>query len=193
MLKQGFSATGVDEICREAGVTKGAFFHHFKTKEDLGRAALAEWAAVGQSFYQQALSAPLKGPLDQVHRFFDIMLGIVEQTPGTLSCLVGMLSQELAMANGALRECCREHLTEWTALVRDLLVAAKKVQKPKVDFDPEQVAWFLNSLWQGSMLVGKTGAGAEMIVRNLHHGRAYVDALFSGRVEPMRPRVKRAR
>jgi TetR/AcrR family transcriptional repressor of nem operon len=185
MLRQGFSATGVDEICREAGVTKGAFFHHFKTKEDLGRAALAQWAAFGRSFYEQAAAAPAVQPLDQVHRFFDIMAGIVEQHPGELSCLVGMLTQEMAFASGPLRESCGEHLVEWTALVRDLLRDAKKAQPPRVAFDPEEVAWFLNSLWQGSMLVGKTRPDPAMILRNLQHGRAYVDALFSGAVQPL--------
>ena len=32
---QGYSATTVDDICSEAGLTKGAFFYHFKSKEDL--------------------------------------------------------------------------------------------------------------------------------------------------------------
>ncbi len=33
---KGFSATTVDELCSAAGVTKGAFFHHFKSKDELG-------------------------------------------------------------------------------------------------------------------------------------------------------------
>ena len=36
---QGYSATSVDDLCAAAGVTKGAFFHHFKSKEELGVAA----------------------------------------------------------------------------------------------------------------------------------------------------------
>lgn len=41
---KGFAATTVEDLCREAGVTKGAFFHHFKGKDALGVAAAEYWA-----------------------------------------------------------------------------------------------------------------------------------------------------
>ena len=44
--EKGFTATTVDDLCARAGVTKGAFFHHFKTKEDVGVAAADHWSAV---------------------------------------------------------------------------------------------------------------------------------------------------
>src|SRR5882757_2899582 len=40
ILTKGFPATTVDEVCERAGVTKGSFYHHFQSKEDLGVAAL---------------------------------------------------------------------------------------------------------------------------------------------------------
>lgn len=50
MLRQGYAATGINEICREAGVSKGAFYHFFESKEALTIAAL-------ESFYQQGFDA----------------------------------------------------------------------------------------------------------------------------------------
>jgi TetR/AcrR family transcriptional repressor of nem operon len=183
MLERGFSATGVDEICRLAGVTKGAFFHHFASKEELGREALAAWAAFGEAIYAQAYAEPARYPLDHVHRFFEIMIGLTERKDQTLTCLVGMLSQELALANSALRECCEGHLTEWARIAARMLAEAKAAQKPRVNFDPEAVAWFLNAVWQGSMLIGKTRQTPEMIAANLRQARAYVDGLFSGELQ----------
>ena len=65
VLHRGFTATGIDQICAEAGVTKGAFFHHFKSKEDLGQAILADWAAHGTSIYAMAKANPAQSPLEQ--------------------------------------------------------------------------------------------------------------------------------
>ena len=48
MAKQGYTATRVEQICNEAGVTKGAFFHYFKTKDDLGKQTIKHYNDVVQ-------------------------------------------------------------------------------------------------------------------------------------------------
>jgi TetR/AcrR family transcriptional repressor of nem operon len=93
-------------------------------------------------------------------------------------CMVGMMSQEMALKNPIMRAACEGHLKNWSEMVVRMLTAAKKIHPPVIDFDPEQVAWFLNSLWQGSMLIGKTRQTPEMTINNLRHARAYVDSLF---------------
>ena len=44
--KQGWAATSVDQLCRSVGVTKGAFFHHFPSKDALGVAAAERWSHI---------------------------------------------------------------------------------------------------------------------------------------------------
>lgn len=180
VLQQGFTGTGVDQICADAGVTKGAFFHHFKSKDEIGKAALADWADFGMNLYAAAKAEPAAYPLDHVHRFIDIMVGFVENTPTSVTCVVGIMSQELANANPGLREACSVYLADWTDFARELLDEAKAMQRPSVDFDSDDVAWFLNSLWQGSMLVAKTRRDPQITVRNLKRVRAHIDFLFSG-------------
>ena len=180
MLQRGFNATGIDQICTEAKVTKGAFFYYFPSKEALGQAALAEWAACGTSIYAQAKAEPMLAPLDHLHRFFEIMEGLVLHTPGQLTCLVGMFSQEMSAANPVLREACSQYLSDWAEWAELLLREAKAALPPTTDFDPAEVAWFLNCIWQGGMLIAKTRQQPALLVQSLRHARAYVDGLFYG-------------
>ena len=176
MLRQGFNATTVDEICAEAAVTKGSFFHHFENKDDIGQAVVKAWGEFGQSLYSEAWKTPGE-PLEEIHRLFDIMEGITRR-PEPCVCLVGMLTQEMSGEHPGFRAACAHELETWTEMFRSRLEAAKQQLKPAADFDPAEVAWFLNSLWQGSALIGKARQSTEMIRNNLKLGRAYVDSLF---------------
>lgn len=180
VLERGFTGAGVDQICDRAGVTKGAFFHHFKSKDEIGKATLADWAAMGMGIYATAKNEPARYPLDHLHRFFAIMIDMIRQSESPVTCVVGMMSQELANANPTLREVCSEYLGDWTAFARQLLEEAKAAQPPRVDFDAEEVAWFLNCLWQGSMLVSKTRRDPQLTIANLERAKAHVDSLFGG-------------
>lgn len=178
MLQQGFAGTSVDMICQEAGMTKGGFFHHFENKEALAIAAVEWWGCMGTAQYAEAWQDESLDPLAQLHCMLDIMAGFTRRPGEHCVCMVGMMSQELAATSPALRSACEKELTLWTSNTAKMLAAAKKKHRPKTKFDPLQVAWFLNSLWQGSMLVGKTCRSQEMIRHNLKLARSYVDGLF---------------
>jgi len=184
MLKQGFAGTSVDQICSEAGVTKGSFFHHFPSKEAIGKAAVHWWGTFGTALYAEAWKDHELDPLEQLHRMFDIMIGFTEREDQVCTCMVGMMSQELAQTHPVIREACAHELDVWTANVSQMLTAAKLRHPVRFDFDPDQVAWFLNSLWQGSMLVGKVTQSPELIRSNLRLARSYVDGLFHSTHSP---------
>lgn len=63
---RGFTGSSVDDLCRAAGVTKGAFFHQFGSKEGLGVAAAEHWAATTSSVFAAAPYQAHADPLDRV-------------------------------------------------------------------------------------------------------------------------------
>lgn len=179
MLRQGFAATTVDQVCAAAGLTKGGFFHHFENKEALGREAVGGWGRMGTDLYSAAWRDDAGDPLAQLHRMLGIMDGFTRRPGDPCVCLVGMMSQELAETCPAMRDACAHELRVWKDHVARLLAAARAVHRPRTDFDPEAVAWFLNSLWQGSMLIAKTRQEPALIRNNLALARAFVDGLFA--------------
>jgi len=179
ILKQGFAATTVDQICAGAGVTKGSFFHHFANKEAAGQAAIGWWSDMGTGLYAEAWKDSDGDPLAQLHCMLDIMTGFAQPSADPCTCVVGIMSQEVAQSNDALRQSCADALELWTENVARMLSAAKARHPIARDFDPHQVAWFFNSIWQGSMLIAKTVQDPQILIENVRHSRSYLDSLFS--------------
>jgi TetR/AcrR family transcriptional regulator, transcriptional repressor for nem operon len=177
ILRQGYTATTVDQICTEAKLTKGSFFHHYANKEAIGCAAIDAWGAMGTQLYSAAWSDPTMDPLAQLNRMLDIMISFTKRDE-PCACVIGMMAQELAQSHAELAALCAKHLDDWTSHVARLLDAAKKRHKTAKPFDSQRVGWFLNSIWQGSMLIGKVRQKPQTIVDNLEQARAYVAALF---------------
>src|SRR6201981_2337218 len=75
---QGYTATTVDDICRAAGLTKGAFFHHFKSKEDLAVAAARHWGALTSGLFASAPYRALPDPLDRILAYVDFRKAILQ-------------------------------------------------------------------------------------------------------------------
>ena len=104
--KKGFTATTVDDLCKAAGVTKGAYFHHFDTKEALGVAAADFWAETTSAFFAGAPYHAPDDPLDRVLAYLDFRKAIIEGDPAEFTCLVGTMTQETYETSPAIRDAC---------------------------------------------------------------------------------------
>mgnify|MGYP002402441801 FL=1 len=178
MLRYGYAATSVEEICAEAGVTKGSFFHYFASKEEISRAAMDAWAGGWLQILEAARFDAIPDPLDRLERLFDVMAETYltpEVDPG---CMIGTVGQETALANPGLGEQVAAHFDTWTEGVRRMLADAKAAHPPAVDFDPASVADFLLGIVQGTLLVAKTRPDRAVVRNNVAHCRAYVLGLF---------------
>ena len=102
MLKHGYAATSVDDICSGAGVTKGSFYHFFETKEDLGLAVL-------DGFYEQGavrLASGAYASVDDPHRRLLALFDHLEEIGPVLwrdGCLIGNFACELADSSEKIR------------------------------------------------------------------------------------------
>jgi TetR/AcrR family transcriptional repressor of nem operon len=179
MRRQGFNATTVDDICASAGVTKGGFFHYFKSKQDLAKAAVIRFAEGKTREFQDAPFRKLADPLARVFGRLDF----VRDTNGdparvTKGCLFGVFAQELSFTNPELRAACQESFTRVIADFQKDLAEAKLAHPPQVDFDPKSVATLYVSILQGSLIMAKASEANAVLLENLEQFRHYLQSLF---------------
>ncbi len=175
---KGYAATTVDDICAEAGVTKGSFFHHFKSKEELVLGAVAHWNQWTESVFADAGYRQLEDPLQRVLGYVDFRLAILDREIGQFTCFLGTLVQETYATHPAVREACdRGMSTHIAGLTRDL-DAARQLHAPKADWSAESVGYFIQAVLQGSFIFAKAKQDADVARQNLAHLRRYLLSLF---------------
>ena len=100
---RGFAATSVDDLCAAAGVTKGAFFHHFPSKEALGVALVDDWTAMtGAMFAAHSYNVQVD-PLDRVFAYLDLRRAMLAQPVPEFSCVAGTVVQETYESSPPIR------------------------------------------------------------------------------------------
>src|SRR5215813_1755686 len=107
---QGYTASTVDDICRAAGLTKGAFFHHFKSKEDLAVAAAAHFSAMAERLFGAAPYRQLADPLERLLGYVDFRSAILAGPIPEFTCLLGTMVQEAYDTHPVIREACGAHI-----------------------------------------------------------------------------------
>src|SRR5258706_10825028 len=91
---KGLNATTVDELCARAGVTKGAFFHHFPSKEALAVAAAGHWSETTGALFASASYHDHGDPVDRIFGYLDLRAHLIVGAPAEYTCLVGTMAQE---------------------------------------------------------------------------------------------------
>jgi len=178
MLSGGYTATTVDQVCAEAGVTKGSFFHYFKSKEEFGEALLDHFWESGQQMLASAPFTELADPLVRLHGYLDHFV-VLARDPGVPnSCLFGNVSQEMAPVHPALRARCGEGFGAWAEQIARELDEAKRLHPPQVDFDSGSLARHFIAVYEGSLILVKAHDDARVLEENVEHFRRYVTALF---------------
>jgi TetR/AcrR family transcriptional repressor of nem operon len=176
---KGYAATTVEDICHKAGVTKGSFFHHFRSKDELALAAASHWGSMTEGFFAAAPYRELPDPLDRLLGYLDFRAAILNGELPDYTCLLGTLVQETYATHPELRAACERGLSSHIAKLTRDIAAAKKLYAPKAKWNPESVGYFMQTVLQGSFIFAKAQQSPAVVRDNLNHLRRYLGILFN--------------
>jgi TetR/AcrR family transcriptional repressor of nem operon len=176
--ERGYSATTVDDICGAAGVTKGALFHHFKSKEELGIAAAAHFSAMAARLFGEAPFNELADPLDRLLGYVDFRAAILTGPIAEFTCLLGTMVQETYDTHPAIRDACATYIDRHAARVGEDIAAAKALYAPDAPWSAESLGLYTQAVLQGSFILAKAKGGPEVARDCVAHLRRYILQLF---------------
>ena len=176
--RKGYSATTVDELCAIAGVTKGGFFHHFKSKEALGVAAAQYWSEITGGLFANAPYHDPEDPLERIMAYIDFRSALIDGPIEEFTCLVGTMVQEAYGSSEAIRAACDASISGHAAtLEADIEAAMQKYGRPE-GLSAKSLALHTQAVLQGGFILAKAQGGPEIAIQSAAHLKRYVTLLF---------------
>jgi TetR/AcrR family transcriptional repressor of nem operon len=178
MHKSGFRGSDVETILRSAGVTKGAMYHHFDSKEALGYAVVDEVIA---GIMREKWQLPLR----DVPNAVDALIGIVRSTSLTpehvkCGCPLNNISGEMSPLDEGFRKRSAKVFNDWHHAVATALRDGKAYGTVGKDVDPDETATFLIAAYEGYISLAKNSqdpgvlqAGEKTLVHYLESLRMH--------------------
>jgi TetR/AcrR family transcriptional regulator, transcriptional repressor for nem operon len=196
MLQRGYWATSVDEICAAAKLSKGAFFHYFTSKKDLGAQTLQYFFTEILDRLKSSFGELPEDPLERVGLVIQGMAQILSAPEGPRGCLIATFTIDTAEADADLRERCAVYFTEWGHLLESQLQTAINHYAPAGELDSTQLSCYCISVIEGSLLLVRAGRDAAVLSGNLELLMEQLRSLICTRPPrvraPARPKRKSA-
>jgi len=182
ILDHGFSGVSVEQLIQSLGLTKGAFFHHFRNKNDLARSLVRRYADEGMQFFSDSLARAKRLSDDPLQQFL-IIIGLYEELFEDLTepypgCLLASYVYELQQFDEETRAIINEEFilsrTELTKLIREIMAQ----HPPRREVDPVSLADGFMSVFEGAFVLSKSLGEADVTIKQLRHYKAYIELLF---------------
>jgi TetR/AcrR family transcriptional repressor of nem operon len=120
MLRDGYSATRVDDVLGKAGLSKGSFYHFFESKESLGLAALDHYFEDRVARLAAGSYATETDPLKRAHGFLEHASGVVADL-WKAGCLLASFAADAAGSSRVIANALRKRTSELRALLVEVL------------------------------------------------------------------------
>ncbi len=177
-LIKGYTATRVDEICKTAGVSKGSFFHYFKSKEDLAIAVLEDYFEKAASKFANGEYAEVTDPVERAFSFIDFADSAAMEFWGK-GCLFGNFVTDLKVSGSEIEKRVEN-------VFRTLSQSFSHVLEPVAELDKsgngptalELSEQFLMAI-EGAIVLGRAYGEPEKVRQGIRAFRTYLDLIVN--------------
>lgn len=174
---KGYSGTSVDQLCAHAGVTKGAFFHHFANKEALAAEAARYWGRRANAMFGKDAADTAQDPLARLLAYIDQRTAMMGGTLAGCTCYAGTTVQEAYDSSDELRRACREAIFGHAASVEPDIEAALRIHGIGA-VSAASLALHIQAVIQGAFVIAKADGGFAHARASMAHLRRYVELVF---------------
>jgi TetR/AcrR family transcriptional regulator, transcriptional repressor for nem operon len=175
---KGYTATRIEDLCAEAGVTKGSFFHHFASKDDLMLAAVAHWDEVTGGLFAQAPYHDIADPLDRLLAYLDLRKDLLTGDLPDFTCFAGMITQEAYETRPQIVAACARSISGHAKTLEADIREAMQSYGIRGDWSAESLALHTQAVLQGAFILAKAKGGAAIAADSIDHLHRYLTLLF---------------
>lgn len=175
---KGYTAARIEDICAEAGVTKGSFFHHFKSKDDLALAAVAHWDKITGDLFKGANYHSLDDPLDRLIAYLDFRKELLAGDLPDFTCFVGTITQEAYQTRPEIVQACARNISSHARTLESDISEAMDRYGVSGDWTAEGLALHTQAVIQGAFILAKAKGGSEIAAQSIDHLKRYLQLLF---------------
>jgi AcrR family transcriptional regulator len=157
----GFQGMRVDEVLRQSQLQKGAFYHHFSSKTELGYAVLEEQI---KPMLESIWVEPLAQMEDPTRELPAMLAKLGERIPASMhqyGCPLNNLAQEMAPLDSGFRERISVIFDSWSDALTDLFGRAKEKGYIRADADCRSIARFIVAALEGCIGIFKIRQSTE--------------------------------
>lgn len=178
--RNGFQAASLVQILSETALTKGALYHYFPDKKQLGLAVIDE-------VIRPLLSEMLFEPLQETQQPLTTMQALLktkaaENDPSivALGCPLNNLMQEMSPVDEAFRLQLNRIFQDWVTVMRNALTRGKASGEVRKDVSAQETAFFIVSALEGCIGMSKNTQSVEAYRGCLAQLGRYLDTLRVG-------------
>lgn len=182
IVVQGFAATTVDAVLEVAQASKGAFFHHFPSKRDLGRALVERYAAGDRALLDDLLRTAEASGADPAEQLVALVRAFeAEATGGTGSqpgCLFVSFVYERVAEGDDVRPVIVDAIEYWRERISAKLRQAQEAGRMADDVDTDSLADHVFTTFEGAFILARATGDPGHVPRQLGQLRRYLELLF---------------